>query len=279
MTRRIKNILGFVLGALIISCFVFSKDVSAAVNANLSTGRTYTNYDITGDRRNDRIKILLKGNSHYTIMVNGKGVYTSPKNLGIWEIQAKYIKLNNGKEFLCVEEYSGGVFPSGGRILKYSGGKMVSVLKFKDTNLGQMFFRSVAGNTIKCTYGTGHSVTTGDSAVTFSYKYVNGKFIRTKNVADIKIRKKINGYTYSKYYTSTRLTVNKNITVYKDTGAKRKYFTLKKGNSVILAKVYFNGSYTRYRIRYGNKTGWIKPNTAKYALESNKLFKELLFCS
>ena len=81
---------------------------------------------------------------------------------------------------------------------KYFRGKMVLVLKFKDTTLGRMFFSSVYGNTI---------------------------------------------------------------------------------NSVILDKVYFNGSYTRYRIRYGNKTGWIKPNTAKYALESNKLFKELLFCS
>lgn len=282
--KNIKNILGLVLGIFIISCFAFCKDVSAAVNARLSIGKTYTNYDITGDRRNDKIKILLRGRcyssySYYTIQVNGRTVYTSPKNLGLYGIRANYIKLDNGKVFLCVEEYSGGEFPSGGKILRYSRGKMVSTLNFKDTTLGQMYFKSVSRNTIKCGYGTGHSATTGDSYVIYSYKYVNGKFIRTGNIAGIKIRKQSNDYRYSNYSSSTRLTVNKNIIVYKDTGAKRKYFTLKKGNHIVLDKVYFNGSYTRYRIRYGNKIGWIKPNTAKFVSENrNQLFNGLLFC-
>ena len=78
-----------IYGALLVLCLLTFSNISVqAANpktATLKEGKTYTQYDITGDKKPDKFKITVKRDSRFKnitgfqLFVNGKNIYTENK--------------------------------------------------------------------------------------------------------------------------------------------------------------------------------------------------------
>ncbi|WP_373219426.1 hypothetical protein [Ruminococcus sp. 5_1_39BFAA] len=250
----------------------------------LKTNKTYKKYDITGDRKNDTLKIKISKHSTYgyynslAVVINGKTAYSfnnkyfyanSPYN----EVDIRLYTLKNGKPFLFLyAQAENGDGPVCG-VFQYKSGKLKQIINFQ--TLFQGYGSHLSGDVISI---NGNKITTeyyimsyvlGPCSVKYNYTYKNGTLKRTSNVT------KFDGiYSYGK---DTRIFyANKKLTAYTATNAKTKAFTVKKGTAVQVDKCYCNGKSMLVRVKYKGKYGWIKAAKG-YPGESNKQFSNVTY--
>ncbi|MCD7735843.1 MAG: hypothetical protein LUI07_02580, partial [Lachnospiraceae bacterium] len=174
----------FLLFAAVLLCSLFSPgaDAKAASNRTLSTGRTYTAYDVTGDGKADTIRLTKGGYTSYdmytslTVTVNGSTAYTY-KDAYYYGFSVKLLTLNNGKVFLFITGW-GDNDDGSAHLLQYKN----STKKFKKiADFGTMFYKygfhvnsnvqSVSGNKIVIrTNLMSYSLAGVSFDMTFSYK-------------------------------------------------------------------------------------------------------------
>ncbi|MEE0706916.1 MAG: hypothetical protein UCH28_11120 [Adlercreutzia sp.] len=235
----------------------------------LKAGKTYKSYDITGDKKADRIKIvpIKQYDGYFTgmkITVNGKTAYTNKKivcYLGTTEM--KLIKLKNGKAYLHLFTFSGNPADEN-TLLAYKSGKLTTAIDCTKA-LGKKFgwdgtYGAVAkasGNTLTMTYSTS-SYMFGPIEATYKYTYKGGKLQQASTG------------TFSIPAKQKSFKALKNIPVYKNTACKAKKFTIKTGQKVKFTNIYVKGNTVRVKVNVGGKTGWIKCATG---YESSLLYK------
>ena len=104
---RAKKLLGiciFLMGLMIFS--VLPVQAAAPRMYTIQPGKTWTRYDITGDGKKDRIKVVRK-KSQYDGCWNGADIYVNNTkvcaiNKTFMDMSIRIITLSNGKPFLCL---------------------------------------------------------------------------------------------------------------------------------------------------------------------------------
>lgn len=241
-------------------CF-FIMPVKTAEAANptevtLEPNKVYTTYDVTGDRKNDIVRIKtendLYGINKVSMLINNK-TFVISKDVCLY-INAKIYTLKNGKPFIYLFlEYDNETGPVCG-IFQYKSGKLkqvVNCLEFFGKS-GQYGYdvsgavERVKGNKITIKFGI-MSYTLGYSKYLCEFVYKSGTLKRVSS--QVSITPPIG-----------TLTTQKNIKVYMKPTGKKAAYTLKAGKRVKVTGVYVKSGKFSIRINdvSTRKTGWIK---------------------
>lgn len=263
--------LAFLFGAALLR-----PDAVQAANpteANLQANRTYSSYDITGDRKNDKIKIKSNPGSHsVSVVVNGKTVYSAhPKYFE--DVTAKLYTLKNGKPFLYLFAWDITDSSDVNGVFQYKSGKLKQVINFNtffakygNHQSGQIL--GVDGNTLHTRFFL-MSWSTGVSNINVDYKYKSGSLKRTSNT-----------FIYEGLHTldgnASTFKAGKVIKAYTSVKSVKKAFTIPKNARVAVTKCYNNGKTMMIQVKYKGKYGWIKPQTV-YANQSSRQFANAFY--
>lgn len=227
----------------------------------LKVNKLYTSYDITGDKRPDRIKVVTLKQQEgvyigLKVVINGKTAYTNKKATASGKPTVKLIRLRNGKPFLYLSafEYNPGTDLSA--VFSYRSGKLKAVIDSKKA-LGTKFgwdgtygtIKKVSGNTITMNYSTS-TYMFGAIDATYKYTYKSGT-LKTASTGTFKPSENRKSYK-----------ALMDIPVYKNTACKAKKFTISTGDSVKFTNIYVKGNTVRVKVKVGAKTGWIKCATS-----------------
>lgn len=218
----------------------------------LTKGRTYTCYDVTGDLKKDSF-CYRSGETGYTnFYINGKyvsRVFTARGSIVYWA------RLTNAKVYLLVSSslYGG----QGHCFMQYKNGKFVTVSgSLASEKYNFRFFQPsrVAGHSV---FFTGSPKFMPDEFNNSSEQYITGtsKFTMIGGKFQLQTRYLTPGgttsYTTSKgFYTSTSNTTKNTAGIYVPRGARVKVVK-------IFMPTTLNGYPVRYLISYGGKTGWL----------------------
>lgn len=269
---------------LAVGLFIATPAPAEAKTANnlLDVNKTYTQYDVTGDKKADTLLISTSWNERYQmfqgceVFINGKKVFsrnTSP-TLYAYNIEVRRLKLDNGKIYLAlIPTVDNGDIP-GAAIYQYKKGKLKKAIDLdsmsKIGNHNNVRKIVVSGNKIGVTYGE-MSYSLGAMVFRLDYQYKKGK------IAQITTKPKLKE-TYLTYQKKTYWTANRTMNVLKSPGGK-KIATLKPGAKVKIDKIYLNTKHTKIYLHVkikGGKSGWVKGLT-KYPGEAAILFKEVMY--
>lgn len=258
--KRVAAIMMMFLFAVVL--FWKPNDVSAAARqVRLRANRTYKNYDITGNKKKDSIRVKTTQNS-IALVVNGRTVYsTKAEQLGYGEADIRYCQFANGKPFLFIRGYGINAMTMS-RILYYRSGKITAInMGGYFRNFGSIYdisgFR-VSGNAF---YVVFHSMPYS-TGVTFLKPY---KFVCSKKGAIVRAAYTFDVERFSHAWNSTsgerEFKAARNLTVYTNNSMKKKAYTIKKGQKVSIDKIYYNGKVMMLRTKYKGKYGWLKALT------------------
>lgn len=225
---------------------------------SLDFNKLYTKYDITGDKKADRIIISTnkkRENQKFTtltVKVNGKTVY---KKTGLRSYisfdYAQILRLKNKAPYLYLQCYDayGNNKKAVCVLLKYKSGKMTDMLSSKKL-LGGKFFKkcdlpvvdSVRGNTMHVQWG-GQSYALGYVYTDFTYTYKKGKMVAPTTAS----LETVGSFKHA-------------VVVYKDQTCKTESFVVEPGHNVTISKLFSKGALCAAKIKCEGKTGWVKCN-------------------
>lgn len=254
MTKRLKT---FIIAVFVFAIgFLFMKPHSVmAANppvADLTLELVYRQYDITGDQKPDVIVVdYYRG--IVSVMINDKTYYTFKMGES-GEVISKIYTLKNGTPILYLYSPDINYYGTVCGLFQFKSGKLVQVADLE--NLLKKGYESygevlkVKGNTITAQVFI-MSYTLGVSYYEFDYVYKNGTLKPKSTIGRV-------SKIFSQGGEVKKLTVNRKINVYSSAKATKKVFTLKKGNKVVVDKIY-HGAYGEWiRIKFKGKTGWMK---------------------
>lgn len=260
----------------------YPQDVSAAnpQSVELKPNKTYTAYDITGDKKKDTIKIKITkdsysdGNSALSVIINGKVAY-SFKNQFFYGTCIRLYTLKNGKPFLYLYASDSNGDGPVCAVFQYKNRKLSKIINFNSlfkgygTHLyGNVI--SISGNTITTEYYIS-SYVLGYCTVRYKYSYKDGTLKRTSSTANF-------SETYSYGKKTKTFYANKNLTAYTSTRATKKAFTVKRREAVQVDKCYCSGGKMLVRIKYKGKYGWLKAIKGKtWPKEIDKQFSNVAY--
>lgn len=245
--------------------FTSPENVKAAnaARVKLKTGKTYTSYDVTGDKKKDKILLKVTKDSRYnyvnglTVYINGKNAYKFTNNYYYPESSDfQIITLKNGKVYLYLyaiaDNYDGPVCG----LFQYKSGKLKQVVDFQTLFKGYGSHAygkvlKVSGNTIY-TEAYLMSWSIGPCYVRYNYTCKSGTLKRTSNTTNF-YKVYSNGKNTRTFYA------NRNLTVYTSTAGTKKAYTIPKKAKITIDKCYTNGKTMMIRVKYKGKYGWLKP--------------------
>lgn len=251
---------------------------TAGVSEILKSDKTYTNFDLDGDGKKDKIVLKTKIERGYVFSayfwINGKKVYTLANKNTTYEY-ATYlvITLQNGKKYIYVGMEGANSGISLDQIFEYRKGAITKVANisnmmkdYQGASYVQLFPIKnirVSGNKITVDF-TAMNFSIGTGLFTIEYKYKNGKLMR-------------NGYSGVINNNSKCYHARKNIKIYEKPGSAKSKFILKTGEGAYVEKYYSKKGklYLRVRDLKGN-IGWIKALTRSQikGLGRSPLFEE-----
>lgn len=262
MRKWMKMWLTVVSALTIVFCLQpLTSQAANPTEAGLQADVTYRNYDITGDRKADRILIKTIRKSSYggdygtgiNVLINGKSAYRFNKEI-FYSVNVRIYTLKNGKPFLylyCAGDNDDG--PS--MLLQYKSKKLKKVIDFQKMFSGYGNHPSgevvsVSGNSIKARFHL-MSYTLGASQYTYTYKYKGGTLKRSSDTGNVETMYTMSGQTKV-------MTAGKELKAYTSVKGKKKAFTVKKGEKVTVNKIY-QGKYGVWiGVKYKGKSGYLK---------------------
>nr|WP_288899212.1 hypothetical protein [uncultured Blautia sp.] len=253
----------WILVMIILACMFQAKPVKAAQMVRLSLNKTYTSYDVTGDRKRDRIRIAAdKSYGYFTrirVIINGKTLLTKQNfDMRPNSVRTRICKLDNGKTFLFLEALGDSVCEQTAALYQYNRGRLQTMINFRSLLSSTYFYKTyfdvkrVSGNTITFLAG-GLAYNTGAIDWDMNYTYVNGKFSRssTGRMATENIRwaqTKTNNYTVARRFQT-----------YKTAGSTQKAFAPRIGERVKLTHVCVRNKVPYFRVVDSRgQIGWMK---------------------
>lgn len=229
----------------------------------LKTNTTYKSFDITGDKKADKVKVSISGNdaglpgyTKISVSVNGKTVM-SKSGIYFRDLGVSVVTLKNKKPFLFLSIIAGtvGTRNQGAAnlsgIYKYSGGKLKAVATpatIYPSKVGSYRIVSLAkasGNSVTLTYAV-DSYSAGSIDADYTFNYKSGTLKLKSRIASVKL------------YDGNSHKALKTMTAYTKYDCKKKSFTIKKGQVVAFKRAFSNGKTTTMEVQCDGKTGWIK---------------------
>lgn len=274
-----KMILGVVLVLAVL--FAVPRSVEAKASAKkLKVDKTYTQYDMTGDKKKDTFRVsgdaidygTYKEYKGYTVYLNGKKVLSDTGY--ILDFTIYRLELKNGNVFVAIvpESNNGDVF--GAAIYKYTGGKLKKLLDLYNmekigyhNNVSKI---SVSGNTIRVKHGV-MSFALASIGFSLDYQYKGGKLVQKST--QTKLTESIVKLQKKTYWTAKR-----SMTLLNKVGGK-KIAAITKGKKVKIDRIYLNAKHTQIYLHVkvkGGKSGWVKGLT-KYPAYGKELFEEVMY--
>lgn len=260
---RAKKLLGiciFLMGFMIFS--VLPVQAAAPRMYTIQPGKTWTKYDITGDGKKDKIKVVRK-KSQYDGCWNGADIYVNNTkvcaiNKSFMDMSIRIITLSNGKPFLCLRGGTDNDISVFHGLYQYRNGKIVQVVNFINETYGRPVNEAkiyLSGNTVRVrTEAMSYSL--GYCTTEFTYKYQKGTLLRTSNYGK-----------YIKLNAANKRTglfaAAKNIQAYTTPTSGSKAFVIRKNTGVKILNFWIAGNKMYIRVKNGSKTGWIKAVTFK----------------
>lgn len=264
---------------------VFCISITVAVKglkSNDSTGEKvslernveYSQYDVTGDGRPDKVEIQQKkhedNNRSITlkVLINGQIAFQEKELYEpYWDVDL--IKLVNGKVFFAIAAYDNDWVITL-KLFAYKDDKLECVYDFYENYYNYAYsyivkINNVFGNTIE-TEVSAQFYVTGDVQYDMDLEYKDGSFKSTSNEFPIE---------YKAMSKKNRWTVNRTIKTYKQAGSKEAAYTLKKGNVVKLDKVIYKNNEVYFQVV--NSKGKIGYIAAVKEYQDISFFKEVIF--
>ena len=252
--RRICYITLFMM----IAFLTFSKKADAM--------RSYTSsktikWDITGDKKKDKIKFVPNYNQYgdlKSLVIYVNGVKRAKLKITSFcdAYSFKTISLSKKNKFLYIQISSGGRGPV--YLLQYKNKKLKNRINLNKSIANESIneytpkLRKAKGKTVYFECGYHESAPLFAVSYQVKFRYSKGKFRSTSKTY------KILGYG-PEMDSPSRLTLRKNLKIYKDKKCKKYSKTLKKGKKIRgrITKLY-NGK--KYETFYIKGTGWFKSN-------------------
>ncbi len=259
-----------------------AKTVTNPTTVNLSVGKKYTAYDVTGDRKADTFQLkyieggVSDGESCHRgvkVYVGGKKVASIKGKEGYFTLYAKLYTLKNGKVFLYLYGEAFNMYCDFAGLYQYKSGTFKKVadlyglLSKYGISYGGTVYK-VSGNSLTVRFNL-DSYSTGFSCIEYVYTWKSGKLTQ----ASYGTYKYAYTITSSGTKNTTRLRVNKRLTAYKSAGSSKKAFTLKKGNYVTISRCQIVKGNMYIRVKYNSKYGWVKALTkypVTYTTDNNQ---------
>lgn len=284
MKLRMKYLYVIVFAVLATALFLPVKSVQAAnpTKVTLKENKLYQSYDITGDKKADKIEIKVSRDAYQ--WVNKVSVWVNEENCfsiddfqyyGDVDVIAQIYTLKNGKPFLYF--YTSGDDGDGPvcGVFQYKSGKLKQIINcnsFLGKKYGMHYngsVQNVKGNTITVRFHI-MSWTTGVSTFQYDFSYKNGTLKRTSaktSVIEIATHPKVSS-----------LTVRKSMKVYSKTDGKKVLFHLKSGQKVKVTYAYVKSDkfYLKVKNVTTGKSGWIKCYKDSSKLKA-PVFKEAFY--
>lgn len=247
-----------------------------AANNTLEVNKTYTQYDVTGDKKADTLRVSAPWNENYKmydryeVFINGKKAL-SAKDKG-YSINIQRLKLNNGKVYLAIVAIVDNSDIPGAAIYQYKNGKLKKAIDLDAMDKigyhNSVSDISASGNQIGVTYHEmSHSL--GFISFRLNYQYKSGKMVQKTTKPKLLQTSQAKGA----YWTA-----NRSMSVLKAPGGK-KLTTLKPGKKAAIDRIYINTKHNKIYLHVkikGGKAGWVKGLT-KYPAGGNTLFKEVMY--
>lgn len=247
-----------------------------AANNTLEVNKTYTQYDVTGDKKADTLRVSAPWNEsykmydRYEVFINGKKAL-SAKDKG-YSINIRRLKLNNGKVYLAIVASIDNSDIPEAAIYQYKNGKLKKAIDLDAMDKigyhNSVSNISASGDQIGVTYHEmSHSL--GFISFRLNYQYRNGKMVQKTTKPKLLQTSQAKGA----YWTA-----NRSMSVLKAPGGK-KITTLKPGKKAAIDRLYINTKHNKIYLHVkikGGKAGWVKGLT-KYPAGGNTLFKEVMY--
>lgn len=253
-----------------------------AANNTLEVNKTYTQYDVTGDKKADTFRVSAPWNEsykmygRYEVFINGKKALSAKSNGSnfSYRINIQRLKLNNGKVYLAIAASIDNSDIPEAAIYQYKNGKLKKAIDLDAMDKigyhNSVSNISASGNQIGVTYHE-MSYSLGYISFRLNYQYKSGKMVqKTTKPKLLKI-----------YETDAKgfyWTANRSMSVRKAPGGK-KITTLKPGKKATIDRLYINTKHNKIYLHVkikGGKAGWVKGLT-KYPAGGNPLFKEVVY--
>lgn len=91
----------------------------------------------------------------------------------------------------------------------------------------------------------------------YKFAYKNGSIVRTTYVFDVERFL----HTWNSTSKATEFKAARNLTVYTNSSMKKKAYTIRKGQTIKVDKIYYNGKIMMLHTEYRGKYGWLKAIT------------------
>lgn len=249
-------------------CILQVKPVKAAGFVRLGLNRTYTAYDVTGDGRRDRIRIVPTGRGGYfrqvRVIINGRNSlvkkfssYSAPT-----AVRCRICSLNNGKRFLFLECMGDSIVENMAALYQYNRGTLKTVLNLRSMTSRTYFYKTyydvkkVSGNTITFLAG-GLAYNTGAIDWDMSFAYRGGKFVRTSATT----RMSAGNIRWAPGKTNV-YTVARRFQTYKTAGSRQKAYSTQIGQKVRLTHICIRNKVPYFRVVDSRgRAGWMKGAT------------------
>jgi hypothetical protein len=225
--------------------------------------KTTKKYDITGDKKADKLKMQVTRRGNLILTINGHKAKTIKPVYGGVFVKVKYLKLKNGRPFLYVvksgENADGPYAVYQGK----RGNKLVKVISNYDFpqkySTAHRYLKNVRakGNKLIATYEPmTYAAGLMDMTYTFKYSKVSGKIKRTSATTS-----KVRIATGAK--TIKRLHPVKKLKLYTSAKAKKVRGYAAKGGKLSITKVCLKGGTNKKTVMFKVKTasgmsGWFK---------------------
>lgn len=238
-------------------------------NGDSTITKTVKKYDVTNDKKKDKVTVKVAGNHKVgvahnyklSIFINGKRALKATIGNDACYCNVYQLTLKNGKKFLYID--SGGDYDADKLVgvFKYSKGKLKAVQTNRSagTNIDNSWCRNieVSENTVKITF-SGFARSLSDHPLDWTYylKYKKGTLKRTGTAA--------NSFRIDGTNNSNSLTTSRNIKAKTSASDKAKSKTLKKNTKVRITKVVVKNKAMWFKAKTkSGATYWIKNSNQK----------------
>lgn len=283
--KKIKIIITLFVLALCAGVFSQKDSVLASDEAErieLKEGKTYSQYDITGDGKKDDLIVsrykdewddgIYNQYDDYDgvrVYLNGERVYQ--KETGdVWILSNLYV-LKNGTIYLEIRAYGESDILEVGKLLQYKSGKMVAVLDLVRKQ-GSGSIEKIENDSITVSYGECY-LTLGLAYFKYTYTYKEGKWQESKYGKILKVVTRPEEYVWT---STKKLKVKISFTAYKAVNSNKKAVKVKAGDTVKILKCYVYKNNVYFQISCDGKKGWIKDGCNE-SLDWTPLFENLAF--
>lgn len=269
-----------IYGVLLVLCLLIFSNISVqAANpktVTLKEGKTYTQYDITGDKKADKFKITVKRASNsdcilgFQISVNGKIVYKE-KDIGLytWGLETKLFTIKD-KPFLYVVQIGDNDMTPYSRIFQYKDKKMKSIVDLAKRYQKSPFICPPYRVAVENIKSSDDKIIVRYRGANFAlalirwnavYQYKKGILVNTSNTNNLLYLKNMPPTT-NKWKVARTMKVYKNKSVDSELA-----FVMYEGDVVRITKMYCKGMNTWFFVQKGSRSGWMKSPTKKPAYE------------